>query len=48
VVYQAGEAMCDDLSGSTYGAHQSGRQVALTWLHKTGRVPNKPKQICWA
>merc|ERR1712190_101335 len=37
-VYMAGEAMCDDLSGSTYGAYQSGRQVALTYLHKTGKV----------
>merc|ERR1712029_1197410 len=44
-VYMAGEAMCDDLSGSTYGAYQSGRQVALTYLHKIGKVSKKPKDI---
>merc|ERR1712096_212274 len=41
-VYQAGEAMCDDLSGSTYGAYQSGRQIALTYLHSIGKG-GKPK-----
>lgn len=46
-VYMAGEAMCDDLSGSTYGAYQSGRQVALTYLHSIGKVSKKPKDICW-
>jgi len=46
-VYLAGEAFCDDLSGSTYGAFQSGRQMAETWLHYTGRQPHKPKDICW-
>lgn len=45
-VYQAGEAMCDDLSGSTYGAYQSGRQTALTYLHSIGKG-SKPKDICW-
>lgn len=47
-VYMAGEAMCDDLSGSTYGAYQSGRQQALTYLHTAGKVAHKPKEICWA
>jgi len=45
-VYMAGEAMCDDLSGSTYGAYQSGRQWALTYLHSIGKG-SKPKDICW-
>jgi len=47
-VYMAGEAMCDDLSGSTYGAYQSGREVALTYAHATGKISKKPKNICWA
>jgi len=45
-VFQAGEAMCDDLSGSTYGAYQSGRQWALTYLHSIGKG-KKPKDVCW-
>lgn len=45
-VYMAGEALCDDLSGSTYGAYQSGYQVALTYLHKTKRVSKAPKDLC--
>ena len=45
-VWLGGEAMCDDLSGSTYGAFQSGRQIAETFLHQTGRG-KKPKNICW-
>merc|ERR1712137_146554 len=36
-VYMAWEAMCDDLSGSVYGAYQSGRQWALTYLHWKGQ-----------
>lgn len=46
-VYLAGEAMCDDLSGSVYGAYQSGREVALDYLYSTGKVSNKPKNLCW-
>ena len=46
-VYMGGEAMCDDLSGSTYGGHQSGVQIAQTYLYNTDRLAKKPKDICW-
>jgi polyamine oxidase len=46
-VYLGGEAMCDDLSGSTYGAHQSGRQIVQSYLFETHRG-KKPIDICWA
>lgn len=46
-VYMAGEAMCDDLSGTTYGGYESGREQALTYLFHTNRVNKKPKNICW-
>jgi polyamine oxidase len=46
-VYMGGEAMCDDLSGSTYGGHQSGVQIAETYLFKAGLRKKKPKDICW-
>ena len=39
--------MCDDLSGSTYGGHQSGVQIAQTYLYYTNRLSKKPKDICW-
>eukprot|EP00994_Dinema_validum_P006528 NODE_4899_length_440_cov_130.818414_g4239_i0.p1 GENE.NODE_4899_length_440_cov_130.818414_g4239_i0~~NODE_4899_length_440_cov_130.818414_g4239_i0.p1 ORF type:complete len:105 (+),score=19.75 NODE_4899_length_440_cov_130.818414_g4239_i0:34-348(+) len=45
-VYFAGEAMCDDISGTTYGAHQSGLQTAQHYLHKTGRQPKAPLDLC--
>ena len=47
-VYFGGEAMCDDLSGSTYGAYQSGRQIAEEYLWNTGRKDEKPVDLCWA
>merc|ERR1711966_468185 len=47
-VYLAGEAYCDDISGTTYGAHQSGKQTAQTYLWKTKRRAFKPKDICYA
>jgi len=46
-VYLGGEAMCDDLSGSTYGAHQSGRQIAQDYLYATKRIKKKPIDIGW-
>ena len=36
----AGEAMCDDLSGYTHGAYQSGREAAAAYLFEVGKGPN--------
>jgi monoamine oxidase len=50
-VYFAGEAMCDDLSGFTHGARQSGREVVAKYLYSVGKGPNPSKtdhlNLCW-
>jgi monoamine oxidase len=40
----AGEAMCDNLSGFTHGARQSGLEVAARYLHSVGKGPNPDKK----
>ena len=36
----AGEAMCDNLSGYTHGALQSGREAAAAYLFEAGKGPH--------
>jgi len=36
----SGEAMCDDLSGFTHGAYQSGLEVAAQYLYSVNKGPN--------